>query len=87
MNYRDKWRSWIHVCLISARAFVLLNGSPSEEFQLQSGHRQVHPLSLLIFIFVIEGLHVVIHDAIGEGMFKGDHIDSLHSKLSYFLCG
>lgn len=41
-----------------------MNGSPTSEFQLERGLRQGGPLSPLLFIIVMEGLHVVVVDAI-----------------------
>lgn len=54
---------WICGCLMSARALVLLNGNPTDEFQLHRGLRQGDPLSPFIFFLVIEGLHVCMEDA------------------------
>lgn len=39
MNFGSKGRCWIQFCLESARSFVLVNGSPTLEFQLQRGLR------------------------------------------------
>nr|GEZ36563.1 heterogeneous nuclear ribonucleoprotein 1 [Tanacetum cinerariifolium] len=32
--FGSKWRGWIKGCLHNARSFVLINGSPTEEFEL-----------------------------------------------------
>lgn len=32
-NYDNKWIKWIMECISSARASILVNGSPTEEFQ------------------------------------------------------
>ena len=40
-----KWNYWIHGCLSNARSSVLLNGSPTHEFQIFIGLRQGDPLS------------------------------------------
>lgn len=32
LNFSGKWIGWIESCLHSARVFVLVNGSPGDEF-------------------------------------------------------
>ncbi|KAL4569231.1 hypothetical protein LXL04_024866 [Taraxacum kok-saghyz] len=43
MGCGDKWRIWIKGCLVSARASVLVNGSPTAEFQLQREKQKTFP--------------------------------------------
>ncbi|XP_052625023.1 uncharacterized protein LOC111910611 [Lactuca sativa] len=40
MGFGDRWRSWIHGLLKNARSSILVNGNPTEEFQLFRGLRQ-----------------------------------------------
>ncbi|GJT27404.1 RNA-directed DNA polymerase, eukaryota, reverse transcriptase zinc-binding domain protein [Tanacetum coccineum] len=40
LGFGCKWRRWIHMCLHSARASVLVNGSPTSEFSIKRGLRQ-----------------------------------------------
>ena len=47
---------WIKGCLASATVFVLVNGSPTEEFYPSRGLRQGDPLAHFLFIVVVEGL-------------------------------
>ncbi|GJZ52502.1 RNA-directed DNA polymerase, eukaryota [Tanacetum coccineum] len=37
-GFGDKWRSWISGCPISAMDSVLINGSPTSQFQFQKGY-------------------------------------------------
>nr|GEY38073.1 RNA-directed DNA polymerase, eukaryota [Tanacetum cinerariifolium] len=48
-------RSWIRACLSSSWASVLVKGTPTLEFSIKRGLRQGDPLSLFLFILVMEG--------------------------------
>jgi len=39
MSFPMLWRKWIKECVSTAIASVLVNGSPTEEFQLKRGMR------------------------------------------------
>nr|GEW64745.1 RNA-directed DNA polymerase, eukaryota, reverse transcriptase zinc-binding domain protein [Tanacetum cinerariifolium] len=40
-GFGDKWCTWIRSCLQSSRGSVIVNGSPTEEFQFYKGLKQV----------------------------------------------
>ena len=50
LGFRSKWCSWIKALVMSARASVLVNGSPTDEFIVQRGLREI--LYLLFFSFL-----------------------------------
>lgn len=54
----------------TASASVLVNGSPSGIFNLERGLRQGDPLSPFLFLVAAEGLNLLIHKAIIEGLLK-----------------
>ncbi|GJS04563.1 hypothetical protein Tco_0321071 [Tanacetum coccineum] len=56
------------------RVPVLVNGSPTYEFELFKGLRQGDPLSPFLFILAIEGLHAFTCKAKELGLFKGAFI-------------
>nr|GEV95719.1 cysteine-rich receptor-like protein kinase [Tanacetum cinerariifolium] len=60
-SFGNKWRGWIRGFLISSKASVLVNGSPTDEFSFHRGLNQVDPLSNFLFILVMESLHVSFH--------------------------
>ncbi|GKB67403.1 RNA-directed DNA polymerase, eukaryota, reverse transcriptase zinc-binding domain protein, partial [Tanacetum coccineum] len=71
LGFRLKWCSWIYGCLQNGRSSVLVNGSPSIEFEIFRGLRQGDPLSPFLFILAMEGLHAVTCKAVEIGIFKG----------------
>ncbi|GKF56992.1 putative RNA-directed DNA polymerase, eukaryota, reverse transcriptase zinc-binding domain protein, partial [Tanacetum coccineum] len=86
IGFGVKWHSWIQGCLRSARSSVLVNGSPTTEFELYKGLRQGDPLSPFLFILAMEGLHAFTWKAEELNLFKGANIsrDNMHvSHLMY----
>ncbi|GJW96125.1 RNA-directed DNA polymerase, eukaryota [Tanacetum coccineum] len=75
-GFGSKWCSWIRGCLHSGMASVLLNGSPTSEFQFHCGLKQGDPLAPYLFILIMESLHLSLSRAIEAGIFKGIKIGS-----------
>ncbi|GJW43787.1 RNA-directed DNA polymerase, eukaryota, reverse transcriptase zinc-binding domain protein [Tanacetum coccineum] len=71
--------------LTSSMASILVNGSPTSEFQFHRGLKQGDPLAPYLFILVMESLHLSLSRAIEAGIFSGLRIDSstLISHLFY----
>ena len=63
MGFPEKWSKWIQQCLETASVSVLVNGSPTEEFQMQRGLRQGDPLAPCLFLVVAEGLSALMRRA------------------------
>ncbi|GKF00316.1 putative RNA-directed DNA polymerase, eukaryota, reverse transcriptase zinc-binding domain protein, partial [Tanacetum coccineum] len=86
LGFGCRWRSWIKGCLHNARSSVLVNGSPTDEFELHRGLRQSDPLSPFLFILAMEGLNAYTSKVESLGLFKGCSVgrDNLHiSHLMY----
>ena len=66
-----KVTQWIMSCVNSASFAVLINGSPSAFFKGSRGIRQGCPLSPYLFLLVIGGLSLLLHDAKEKGAIKG----------------
>ena len=75
-GFVDKWCGWINGCLNSAMGSVLVNGSPTSEFQFHKGLKQGDPLSPFLYILMMENLHLSFSKVTNAGLFSGIPIDS-----------
>ncbi|GLT25058.1 hypothetical protein SLA2020_002120 [Shorea laevis] len=73
-GFGSRWRGWIKECLSTARVSILVNGSPTMEFQMGRGLRQGDPLSPFLFLMIGEGLHGLVKKAEMEGLLHGIEI-------------
>ncbi|GKB43953.1 RNA-directed DNA polymerase, eukaryota, reverse transcriptase zinc-binding domain protein [Tanacetum coccineum] len=55
---------------------ILVNRSPTEEFQFYKGLKQGDPLSPFLFILVMESLHISFQRVVDVGMFTGIKLSS-----------
>ncbi|GJU73407.1 putative RNA-directed DNA polymerase, eukaryota, reverse transcriptase zinc-binding domain protein [Tanacetum coccineum] len=67
----------------SARTSVLVNGIPTPEFSLGRGLRQEDPLSSLLFILIMEGLHLTLNAATRSQNIRGVTVGE--TKFSHFF--
>ncbi|GKC54374.1 RNA-directed DNA polymerase, eukaryota [Tanacetum coccineum] len=74
-GFGSKWRSWIKGSLSNGMASILVNGSPTAEFQFFRGLKQGDPLAPYLFILVMESFHLSISRAIEAGFFTGIKVD------------
>ncbi|GJR93903.1 RNA-directed DNA polymerase, eukaryota [Tanacetum coccineum] len=75
-GFGSKWRSWISGSLFLGMASILINGSPTSEFQSHCGLKQGDPLAPYLFILVMESLNLSFLRVVDAGMFRGIRIDS-----------
>ncbi|GJX53515.1 RNA-directed DNA polymerase, eukaryota, reverse transcriptase zinc-binding domain protein, partial [Tanacetum coccineum] len=75
-GFGDRWCHWIQSCLSSSRGSILVNGSPTSEFQFHKGLKQGDPLSPFLFILVMESLHLSFQKVVNAGLFKGVVLDN-----------
>ncbi|GJR04506.1 hypothetical protein Tco_0527490 [Tanacetum coccineum] len=80
-GFGDKRRGWIQSCLNSSRGSVMVNGSPTKEFQFHGDLKQGDPLSPFLFILIMERLYISVERVVDAGMFKGLRINMNKSKL------
>ncbi|GKA08135.1 RNA-directed DNA polymerase, eukaryota, reverse transcriptase zinc-binding domain protein [Tanacetum coccineum] len=70
-GFGNKWRLWIQSCLRSSSGSIIVNGSPTEEFQFFKGLKQGDPLSPFLFILIMESLHLSFQRVVDAGMYTG----------------
>ncbi|GKE13211.1 RNA-directed DNA polymerase, eukaryota, partial [Tanacetum coccineum] len=70
-GFGPRWCMWIRGMLYSAKASILINGSPTAEFQFFCGLKQGDPLAPFLFNLVMESLHFSVSREVIDGIFKG----------------
>ncbi|KAF5796291.1 putative RNA-directed DNA polymerase [Helianthus annuus] len=85
MGFPALWRKWVMGLLMTARTSILVNGSPTLEFDIQRGVRQGDPLSPLLFILAMEALHIATKSAVDVGIFKGLKTPGEGPTISHLL--
>nr|GEU41504.1 reverse transcriptase domain, reverse transcriptase zinc-binding domain protein [Tanacetum cinerariifolium] len=85
LGFGQKWCSWIKACLISSRASILVNGSPTFEFSINRGLRQGDPLSPFLFILIMEGLYNALADAVTKGLISGVTLNNSNISISHLF--
>ncbi|GJR96224.1 pentatricopeptide repeat-containing protein [Tanacetum coccineum] len=86
LGFGTKWRSWISAFLSSFRALILVNGSPTSEFSIKHGLGQGDPLSVVLFILVMEGLHCALSNVVSSGLIRGVSDDDVTSMANNSGC-
>jgi hypothetical protein len=56
MGLGSKWKKWIRTCISTVRFSIMVNGLPSGFFESFRGICQGDPLSLSLFLLVMEVL-------------------------------
>nr|GEW51342.1 RNA-directed DNA polymerase, eukaryota [Tanacetum cinerariifolium] len=75
-GFENRWCGWIRECLQSSWGSVIVNGSPTKEFQFFRGLKQGDPLYPFLFILVMESLHSSFQKVVDANMFKGIELSS-----------
>ena len=71
MGFGVQLTNWIMCCVTMTNFVVLINGEVKEYFKSGRGLRQGCPLSLYLFILIMEGLNLMLKRSISEGKIAG----------------
>ena len=71
LGFHNRWIMWIKDCLESATVSVLVNNSPTSEFNVTRGLRQGDPLAPFLFIVAAEGLSGLVRQAVKANLLVG----------------
>ncbi|MFS7931420.1 putative RNA-directed DNA polymerase [Helianthus anomalus] len=85
MGFPSKWISWTRGIMSSARSSVLVNGSPTFEFQCGKGLRQGDPISPFLFLVVMEVLSCMIDRGVEVGVLNGIKSPDEGPTISHLL--
>jgi hypothetical protein len=77
MGFSRRWLNWISLLLSAASTKVIVNGSPGISICHARGLRQGDPLSLLLFVLVMDTLNAALRCADTEGLF----VSLQHSRV------
>jgi len=81
LGFHCKWIKWVKGCLESPLVSVLINGSPTTEFQPSRGLGQGDPLAPFLFLVVAEGLAGLVRQKVKKNMLKGLKVGSKDIEL------
>ncbi|MCI19814.1 LINE-1 reverse transcriptase like, partial [Trifolium medium] len=85
MGFSEGWLKWIRTCIFQSSMSILVNGSPTEDFNVRRCLRQGDPLSPFLFLIVAEGLAGMMRRAVEIGRFKGFHVnDNIQFQILQF---
>ncbi|XP_058749655.1 uncharacterized protein LOC131622635 [Vicia villosa] len=70
MGFGDIWLKWLEESVLNSYMSILVNGSPTKDFEVYKGLRQGDPLSPFLFVLAMEGLTSLVRKSVELGEFK-----------------
>lgn len=71
LGFRPKWYQWIYACVFCGSLSVLVNGSPTEDINIQMGLKQGDLLAPFLFLLVVERLSGFVRSAKSKSLYHG----------------
>jgi len=81
MSFPTMWRKWMNECVCTVTTSILVNGCPTDEFDLRRGLRQGDPLSPFLFLIAAEGLNVMMSEAVNHNLFTGYSVGAQNATV------
>jgi len=78
-----KWVAWMKTCVFGGSMFILVNGNPMVEIDIQRGLKQGDPLAPFLFLLVAEGFSGVMRNVVRRNLFKGFKIKNDGMEISH----
>ncbi|XP_035838954.1 secreted RxLR effector protein 78-like [Helianthus annuus] len=85
MGFKSRWGKWIEGILKASRSAVLVNGSPTFEFNCEKGLRQGDPISPFLFLIVMEALSWLLKKAQEIGVLKGINFSESEADITHLF--
>jgi hypothetical protein len=71
LGFCGKWIEWMKACVCGGSMSILVNGSPTEEINIQRGLKQGDPLAPFLFLVVAEGFSGLMSNVVCLNLFQG----------------
>jgi hypothetical protein len=71
VGMEEKWVRWMKACIFCGNISILVNGSPTEEINVQRGLKQGDSLAPFLFLLVAEGFNGLMSYAVNRNLFEG----------------
>ncbi|PNX73974.1 ribonuclease H, partial [Trifolium pratense] len=81
-GFCNKWHGWMRTCVCSGNISVLVNGSPTEEININRGLKKGDSLAPHLFLLVAEGLGALMRKAVDIARFKPFCVGSVEFPVS-----
>lgn len=85
MGFAHRWVSWIMSCVTTVRYSVKFNGTLLSAFAPTRGLRQGDPLSPFLFLFVADGLSLLLEEKVRQGAILPLHVCRRAPGISHLL--
>lgn len=85
MGFAHRWVSWILQCVTTVRYAVKFNGTLLSTFAPSRGLRQGDPLSPFLFLFVADGLSLLLDEKVRQGELTPVHVCRRAPGISHLL--